>query len=282
MTGPQWGIPPTPPSLESSLELNGVRISDLNSTSSNNSEFSDSKLIQFQLELKRKGLTEDTIKRYISCIKRGSKESNNCVKAWRNFYRLVLGREPPEGLKVKKTGADLRIPSVEQIKDTLAKVSSNAKLSLFFRLLLESGLREAEVLRVMNEYDATKDVCEGICYYELNWTRGSKGSFYLFHVMPIMRMELKKPYVDKYVKQLGLIPPKYFRKFVSTQMATLGIPFDVIDFIQGRKPTRVLTQHYVSLFGIAREHYKKYAEWVKTDFSQLTGELIQKDVKTSN
>jgi len=26
----------------------------------------------------------------------------------------------------------------------------------------------------------------------------------------------------------------------------------------------VLTQHYVSLFGIAKEQYKRYAEWLKT------------------
>ncbi|WP_261310070.1 integrase [Saccharolobus shibatae] len=46
-------------------------------------------------------------------------------------------------------------------------------------------------------------------------------------------------------------------------MAELSVPLDVIDFIQGRKPTRVLTQHYISLFGIAKEQYKKYAEWLK-------------------
>ncbi len=68
--------------------------------------------------------------------------------------------------------------------------------------------------------------------------------------------------ISDFERRRDALAIKYFRKFVATKMAELGIPLDVIDFIQGRKPTRVLTQHYVSLFGIAKEHYRKYAEWL--------------------
>jgi intergrase/recombinase len=245
--------------------LKGVRIIDSNTTLSNNSEISASDLLKFEIALRSKGISEETIKQYISCVKQGRKDSNNCIKAWRNFYKLVLDRDPPETLKVKKTKADLRVPSLDEIRQTLERAKQYPNLYIMYRLLLESGIRESEALRVLNGYDGSKDRFEdGVYAYEINWQRGQKGSFYAFHITPLQKIKVSKSYVDKYTKKSGLVPPKYFRKFVASKMAELGIPLDVIDFIQGRKPTRVLTQHYVSLFGIAKEHYKKYAEWLRT------------------
>jgi intergrase/recombinase len=249
--------------------LKGVITKDLESTVDNNLQISASDLLKFELALRSKKISEDTIKQYISCIKQNKKDSNNCIKAWRNFYRLVLNRDPPESLKVKKTKADLRVPSLDEIRQTLESTKQYPNLYLLYSLLLESGIRESEALKVLNDYDSARDRCEnGICAYEINWVRGQKGSFYAFHITPLQRVKISKSYIDKYTKKLGLVPPKYFRKFVATKMAELGIPLDIIDFIQGRKPTRVLTQHYVSLFGIAKEQYKKYAEWISNNFSQ--------------
>ena len=87
---------------DSGNELKGVRIIDSNLTSSNNSEITASDIMKFELALRSKNISEETIKRYISCIKQGRKDSNNCIKAWRNFYKLVLNKDPPETLKVKK------------------------------------------------------------------------------------------------------------------------------------------------------------------------------------
>jgi len=245
--------------------LKGVRIIDSNLTSSNNPEISASDLLKFEIALRSKNISEETIKKYINCVKQNKKDSNNCIKAWRNFYKLVLNRDPPETLKIKKTKADLRIPSLDEIRQTLERAKQYPNLYIMYKLLLESGIRESEALQVLNDYDSSKDKYEeGIYAYEINWQRGQKGSFYAFHITPLQKIKISKSYIDKYAKKLGLVPPKYFRKFVATKMAELGIPLDVIDFIQGRKPTRVLTQHYVSLFGIAKEHYRKYAEWLKT------------------
>jgi len=250
---------------DSGNELKGVRIINSNLTPSNNSEIFASDLLKFEIVLRSKNISEDTIKQYISCVKQNKKDSNNCIKAWRNFYKLVLNRDPPETLKVRKTKADLRVPSLDEIRQTLERTKQYPNLYMMYKLLLESGIRGSEALKVLNDYDSTRDRCEnGICAYEINWVRGQKGSFYAFHITPLQRVKISKSYVDKYTKKLGLVPPKYFRKFVATKMAELGVPLDVIDFIQGRKPTRVLTQHYVSLFGIAKEQYKKYAEWLKT------------------
>ncbi len=88
-------------------------------------------------------------------------------------------------------------------------------------------------------------------------------SFYVFHVTELKQIKISKAYVDKYVKKLNLVPPKYIRKFVATKMAELEIPSQVIDFIEGRTPSDVLTKHYLDLFTLAKKEYKKYAEWLR-------------------
>ena len=260
------GTPPKTPNSNYD-ELKEVITNGYVETFVNNSEITANNIMKFEIALKDKNISKDTIRKYINCIKQNKKDSNNCIKAWRNFYKLVLNRDPPETLKIKKTKADLRIPSLDEIRQTLERAKQYPNLYLLYSLLLESGIRESEALKILNDYDSTRDRCEnGICAYEINWVRGQKGSFYAFHLTQLRRVKVSKSYIDKYTKKLGLVPPKYFRKFVATKMAELGIPLDIIDFIQGRKPTRVLTQHYVSLFGIAKEHYRKYAEWLSNNF----------------
>jgi intergrase/recombinase len=70
--------------------------------------------------------------------------------------------------------------------------------------------------------------------------------------------------VDKYVRKLNLVPPKYIRKFVATQMLSLGIPSEVVDFLEGRTPGNILTKHYLDLLTLAKKEYKKYAEWLSS------------------
>jgi len=237
-------------------------------------------------------VTEETAKDYISALMKPFRETRNSQKAYRLFAKFLAERgiiseefrdKVLNVIKVKRTNHDLYVPTLEEVKKTLdlAKDYSD-NVYFIYRIALESGARLSEILKALKEPE--RDVCvNDICYYPMAWTRGYKGVFYIFHITPLKRIDVTRGAVHDFEKRVkNALKIKYIRKFVSTQMATLQIPFDIIDFIQGRKPTRVLTQHYVSLFGIAREHYKKYAEWVKTDFSQLTGELIQKDVKTSN
>ena len=121
---------------DSNNELKGVRIIDSNLTSSNNSEISASDLLKFEIALRSKKISEDTIKQYISCIKQNKKDSNNCIKAWRNFYKLVLNKDPPESLKVKKTKADLRVPSLDEIKQTLERAKQYPNLHLLYTAVM--------------------------------------------------------------------------------------------------------------------------------------------------
>jgi intergrase/recombinase len=245
--------------------LKGVITKDSESTVDNNLQISASDLLKFEIALRSKNISEETIKKYISCVKQGRKESNNCIKAWRNFYKLVLNKDPPKDLKPKKTKPDLRVPTLEEVRQTLNAVKQYPTLHTFYRLLLESGSRETEALKVLNDYNPENEINEdGFSIYVLNWVRGQKKSFYLFHVTELKQIKISKAYVDKYVKKLNLVPPKYFRKFVATKMAELEIPSQVIDFIEGRTPSDVLTRHYLDLFALAKKEYRKYAEWLYT------------------
>jgi intergrase/recombinase len=243
--------------------LKGVRIIDSNLTSSNNPEISASDLLKFEIALRSKKISEETIKKYISCIKQNKKDSNNCIKAWRNFYKLVLNKDPPETLKIKKTRPDLKVPTLEEVRQTLNAVKQYPTLHTFYRLLLESGSRETEALKVLNDYNPENEINEdGFSIYVLNWVRGQKKSFYIFHVTELKQIKISKAYVDKYVKKLNLVPPKYIRKFVATKMLELNIPGEIVDFIEGRTPGNILTKHYLDLLTLAKKEYKKYAEWL--------------------
>ncbi|MEJ2776476.1 integrase [Sulfolobaceae archaeon RB850M] len=245
--------------------MKGVRIIDFDTTSSNNLEISASDLLKFEIALRSKNISEETIKRYISCIKQNKKDSNNCIKAWRNFYKLVLNKDPPKDLKPKKTKPDLRVPTLEEVRQTLNAVKQYPTLHTFYRLLLESGSRETEALKVLNDYSPENEINEdGFSIYVLNWVRGQKKSFYIFHVTELKQIKISKAYVDKYVKRLNLVPPKYIRKFVATQMLSLGIPSEIVDFLEGRTPGNILTKHYLDLLTLAKKEYKKYAEWLNT------------------
>ncbi|SAI84227.1 integrase [Saccharolobus solfataricus] len=266
---PAWeaGIRGTPPKTPDANddELKGVRIIDSNLTSSNNSEISASDLLKFEFTLRQKKITDKTIKEYINCVKQGRKESNNCIKAWRNFYKLVLNRDPPESLKIKRTKPDLRVPTLEEVRKTLSTVKEYPNLYLFYRLLLESGSRESEALKVLNDYNPQNEIREeGFSIYILNWTRGQKKSFYIFHVTELKQIKISKAYVDKYVRRLNLVPPKYIRKFFATKALELGIPSEVVDFLEGRTPGDILTKHYLDLLTLAKKYYPLYAEWLYT------------------
>jgi intergrase/recombinase len=105
---------------------------------------------------------------------------------WRNFYKLVLNKDPPKDLKPKKTKPDLRVPTLEEVRKTLNAVRDNYALYTFYRLLLESGGREREALKVLSNYDEKNEINEdGFSIYVLNWVRGQKKSFYIFHITPI-------------------------------------------------------------------------------------------------
>ena len=225
-----------------------------------------------------RGITEETAKAYVSLISKPFRETRNAQKAFRLFAKFLASRgvisddfaeKILKVIKVKRADADIYIPTVEEIKKTLRLAKEYSENVYFiYRIALESGVRLSEILRILREPE--KDIRDGsICYYPLAWQRGYKGVFYVFHLTPLRKIDITRGAIADFERRRDALAIKYFRKFAASKMAELGVPLDIIDFIQGRKPTRVLTQHYVSLFGIAKEQYKKYAEWLSKEMDRL-------------
>jgi len=93
--------------------------------------------------------------------------------------------------------------------------------------------------------------------------RGRKQAFWAYLIELPPEVKVTDRQVTSYARKMGLISPKYIRKFVATKMAELDIPPHVIDFIQGRVAKNVLMQHYAQLVGLADKWYPRYAEWLK-------------------
>ena len=69
--------------------------------------------------------------------------------------------------------------------------------------------------------------------------------------------------VSEYARRNKLLAPKYIRKFVSTALASLEVPESVIDFIQGRVPSKILARHYLGLVSLADRYYHRYAKYLR-------------------
>ncbi|WP_248547238.1 integrase [Metallosphaera sedula] len=208
----------------------------------------------------KKGTSIETCETYTRYLQKPLNKNNRwSVKAYNLYYRY---KGVKEVIKVPKTSADLYVPTVEEVKQTLQKVEGS-KLYLLYLLLLESGIREVEALKVLSEYDETKDHFEQVYYYEIGYVRGSKTSIYAFHFSKLEKLHITKNEIDYHLKGKDVVRPKYIRKFVATSMISLGIPSEVVDFYQGRVPRSVLSTNYLNLFVLAKKYYPLYAEWLK-------------------
>ena len=191
-------------------------------------------------------------------------DNNHSVKAYRLFYKF-LGIEPPRELKIKRSGIDLNVPSLTEVKHSIEKACGiHSWLCLIYHLLLESGARLTEVMLMLNNYDVNKDKQHnGFYVYELSAFRKSKKSFYIYHVTRVEPgVSWREDWVSKQARIHNLVRPKHMRKFVSTRMASLGVPESIIDFIQGRTPRSILSRHYLNLYALATKEYVKYAQWL--------------------
>jgi intergrase/recombinase len=225
-----------------------------------------------------RGTSPETCAKYASYLERPLDPGNRwSAKAWKLYYRwrCELGDqtacEDYKRLRVPQAGADLRVPSLEAI---LGSIERAGPYRLVYMILLESGLRLVEAVRLLRERPRLE--CVGLDGFErclLGRERGKKRSLWAYHITPIdTPIEgLTDRRVTSYAEKYRLVPPKYVRKFVATKMAELEIPPHVIDFIQGRAPRSVLEQHYAQLLGLADRHYATYAAWLRRVYKDRLG-----------
>ena len=219
----------------------------------------------FEWCVKKRGNAPDTCRDYVSYLKKPlDRKKKWSVIAYRLYYEFLGKEEKAKELRVeKKVSVPVyKVPSVDEVREVLNH--EDERIRLLYRLLLESGIRLKEALHVLNDYDPSLDQREdGFYVYTVNLVRKSKRSFYAFHVTP-----LRKVYITEHIVEHADLPvkPKMVRKFVATKMLELGIPSEVVDFLQGRTPASVLAKHYLDLFTLAKKYYPTYVSYLLKTF----------------
>jgi len=168
---------------------------------------------------------------------------------------------------------DSYVPTEKRIRQSINKLRGiQEKYKAIYRLLLESGLRLREAVKLMNEFHEFSEKLEWhekyVCV-PLFWFRASKKSFYSYFMhetanfLAANRERLNAEAVSRACRRYGLVPAKYLRKFVFHKMLELEIPEAVADFIQGRNPATVGRRHYANLKCLADKFYPRYAKYLR-------------------
>jgi len=106
-------------------------------------------------------ISERTAKQYVSAISKPYRETRNSQKAYRLFAKFLASRgtisddfaeKVLKVVKVKRTNADVYIPTLDDVKRTLQLAEEYSEDVYFvYRLALESGSRLSEILRVLKD-----------------------------------------------------------------------------------------------------------------------------------
>ena len=215
---------------------------------------------------------------------------NRAIRAW--FKCLEINRperqfkEFLDGLRKAipkdEVGIDIKVPEEEQIISDLKRLASGPlKYQVAYNLLLDSGLRLVEVVKLLNDFPEVEHL-EGFCRCPVGLFRGSKQAYYCYMTeytfqlikqfkegkSDPMQRRTKEGFTEESVhawhKKHNYTRPKYLRKFVNDIMTSerLNIPESVADFIQGRVPKSIGAKHYMQLKRKADQFYPRYAEYV--------------------
>ncbi len=245
------------PYLDFKLESNGDSNGNKTTVISTNAGVTSDKELEKFMKYCLERASELTCREYVNYLRKPPSSAFNSVKAWRMYFKMKGKKEELKKLKLRKSGSDLRYVSEEEIRNALAK--SDEESRYIISLLLESGSRLSEVAKILSEYSPEKDKRENSYFiYEINWHRGKKRAYYFFHISPLRKMDVSYFNIEEKLRRL--INPKMIRKFTASKMYELGMRSEVIDFIQGRAPQSIATQHYIYLFTSAKKEYEE--KWV--------------------
>jgi intergrase/recombinase len=175
-----------------------------------------------------------------------------------------------KALPTFRCGVDLNVPEEVGVLQSLRKLSeAPEKYVLLYNVLVDSGLRLIEAVKVISEFKSAEQV-NGFYRVALGDFRGCKQAYYTYLTESTYRMllvfkgELSYVAASRYYRKMGYILPKYLRKFAFDKMVELEVPESVADFIEGRVPKRIGAKHYMVLRRQADKFYGKYAEYLKT------------------
>jgi len=169
-----------------------------------------------------------------------------------------------------KCGLDLKIPAENEIIDSLKRLKrAPLKYQALYRLILDSGLRATEAVKVIREFDPENaENVNGFYRIPVGQFRGSKQAYFAYFTEKTFQLLKMGPFKvetwasTRYFRKMGYIPVKYLRKFAFDKMIELEIPESIADFIQGRVPRKIGAKHYMSLIKQADRFYGRYARYI--------------------
>jgi intergrase/recombinase len=140
-----------------------------------------------------------------------------------------------------RVGADLNVPTESEILASLSKLNDMpVKYQALYNLLLDSGLRLIEAMRLLNSFEEATKIGN---FYRctLGFFRGSKtayAAYFTNHTHKLIQSnndEVEERAASHYFHMKKCIAPKYLRKFVFDTMISdsLNVPESVADFIEG-------------------------------------------------
>jgi intergrase/recombinase len=168
-------------------------------------------------------------------------------------------------------GIDLKVPSEKAMRDPLNRlIKAPRKYQVLYNLLVDSGLRLVEAVKVLSEFKlANVERVGGFYRVEIGTFRGTKQAFYGYFTESTFKMLTEVPVesvfsvpASRYFTKMRFVQAKYVRKFAFDKMIELEIPESVADFIEGRVPKRIGAKHYMALRRQADNFYGKYANYL--------------------
>ncbi|NPA97993.1 MAG: hypothetical protein GXO43_01305 [Crenarchaeota archaeon] len=218
----------------------------------------------------RNHASKDVCNQYLRYLSRPLDHDNRwSITAYKKYYRWLCEEKNVEEacilfkkIKSKKSGVDKYVPGVQEVLETI--VNAEEPYRTVYKYLLYTGLRLREAVYLLRNIDRLRKTrLDGFYRVELDLERRTKKAYVAYTPEIPPRILITDKEVSEYARRNKLLAPKYIRKFVSTQMAKLGIPENAIDFIQGRIPEKIIRKHYLDLLALADMHYKKYADWIR-------------------
>lgn len=215
-------------------------------------------------------------------VETSSGQSNNLGKALSQFlnYLELDGLDKAfldslrKAIPAQNKGVDNDVPSEALVKESLTRLYELLpKHQVIYNLILDSGLRVTEAVRVLAEFKHEKAVALNGGFYRVGtyWMRGKKNSFACYFTEPVYEelwaYEGSVVGADDFSRNVckhGLVAPKYLRKFVFDAMISeeLAIPESVADFVEGRTAQKVGARHHTKLVKQADGWYGRYACYV--------------------
>jgi intergrase/recombinase len=227
----------------------------------------------------------------------GATQKRHLANGYRSLLRFyeaqgLAGRGRLDGLRANlpalKSGVDLNVPSEEEVVGSLRRLADarvDGKLCAVYNLLLDSGLRVVEGVRLFNAIasgGARLERQEGFSAAPMGEFRGTKLAYCGFvtdHTLGLIggsggQLRYGKA-METLHARLGVLSYKYLRKFAFDAMTSerLNIPESVADFVEGRTPKTVGARHYMQLRRKALEFYPRYARYMREVRAKAAGDI---------